>query len=493
MNTTTYITEQPKTEDRKPIEGNIPLVITIKTVLADTVTPVALYLRLRDIFPGAVLLESADNNNGKNSRSFIAVQSSAEIIGQDSKISISVPSCNIAVEKNADRDLSEILSEFTSLFKVNNAPKVAITGLIGYLGYDAIPFFEDVKFRKREEKDQIPFLRFALYKYIIVFDHLHHQLHIVEQLLPGETSDTSPIEKVLYRNSVPKFQFRAEQEQATVTDEEFLAMTKTAMQNCAAGNIFQVVLSRKFKRKFSGDEFNVYRALRAINPSPYLFYADFGNYKIFGSSPEAQLVISNPSSVLRPPFSREVIIHPIAGTFRRTGDEATDRKLEEQLLSDPKENSEHIMLVDLARNDLSRNASEVTVASFREVHRYSHVIHLVSTVKGKLNDDSNAFRVLADTFPAGTLSGAPKIKAMQIIDELEKDQRGYYGGCIGLAGFDGTLNVAIMIRSFLSNNNELQYRAGAGVTINSVPENELQEINNKLGALRKAVDEAEKM
>ncbi|HET6992017.1 MAG TPA: anthranilate synthase component I family protein, partial [Bacteroidia bacterium] len=328
---------------------------------------------------------------------------------------------------------------------------------------------------------------------------LRHRMHIVEQLLPGDESDTSSLESLIRQMDTPQYRFqKSGKETATIRDEDFLANIEIGKAHCRSGDVFQIVLSRRFKQKFSGDEFNVYRSLRAINPSPYLFFADFGDYRIFGSSPEAQLIIRNetrtsPKSHAQNPKSLIALVHPIAGTFRRTGVEELDNQLEKKLLNDPKENSEHIMLVDLARNDLSRSASDVRVDAFREVHRFSHVIHLVSKVSGVLKPGTNSFRLLGNTFPAGTLSGAPKIKAMQLIDKYEPDNRSYYGGCIGLVGFDGTMNQAIMIRSFLSKNGELTYQAGAGITVSSQAENELQEINNKLEALRNAITMAENL
>ena len=255
-------------------------------------------------------------------------------------------------------------------------------------------------------------------------------------------------------------------------------MLTRGKEHCFRGDVFQIVLSRQFSQKYKGDEFQLYRALRSVNPSPYLFYFDYGDYRIFGSSPEAELRIKK----------GRAIINPIAGTFRRTGNDEQDRILAEKLCADPKENAEHVMLVDLARNDLSRNADDVRVDNYREVQYFSHVIHLVSEVSGKLPGDSNMISVLGDSFPAGTLSGAPKHRAMQLIDRYENQRRSYYGGTIGFIGFDNSLNHAIMIRSFLAKSNTLFYQAGAGIVAGSVEENELQEVNNKLAALKKAIE-----
>lgn len=485
MSTTELIDQKKKKapEPGLPPAGSIPVRIAVTRLLADTCTPVSLYLRLRDKYPGAVLLESADNAEGRNSRSFIGIQAVASVTGQNKKIRIAVPSCMPDLEFPAEKNIAETLEQFRRLFDLKgDIPKNTVTGLIGYTAFDTVRYFEDVKTRDDEYNDEIPFLRYTLYRTLIVFDHLHHTLSLVEQLLPGDVSDNAALVRLIGSRDVPQFRFSlSETETKSETDEEFLSMVRGGISHCRRGDVFQLVLSRRFSRRFSGDEFNVYRALRTINPSPYLFFADFGDYRIFGSSPEAQLIVHNDLAEL----------HPIAGTFRRTGDENRDRILEEELVADPKENAEHIMLVDLARNDLSRSAAEVHVSAFREVHRYSHVIHLVSKVNGKLKPGTNRFSLLAGTFPAGTLSGAPKVRAMELIAELEKTPRGYYGGCIGIAGFDGSMNQAIMIRSFLSKNNELVYRAGAGIVVNSSPENELKEIDNKLEALRSAMLKAE--
>jgi anthranilate synthase component 1 len=317
-----------------------------------------------------------------------------------------------------------------------------------------------------------------LYQYVIVFDHYKDELFICQNLLANEQADTSLIESLIRNKDVPQFPFTpVGDERSNITDEAYKAMVEKGIQHCLRGDVFQIVLSRRFEQSFKGDEFNVYRALRSVNPSPYLFFFDYGDYKLMGSSPEAQLIVRN----------NKAVMHPIAGTFKRTGNDEEDKALSVKLLEDAKENAEHVMLVDLARNDLSRSCTAVTVSQFKQVKFYSHVIHLVSEVVGTLGDAANPFNVLAQTFPAGTLSGAPKFKALEIIDGLEPTARGYYGGAIGFVGFNGDFNHAIMIRSFLSKDNTLYYQAGAGVVVSSNPESELQEVNNKLNALKKAV------
>src|SRR5690606_18016907 len=274
-----------------------------------------------------------------------------------------------------------------------------------------------------------------------------------ENKVPGLKGEPGIIESLIRSKDVPVFPFDTHGEEASnISNEEYVHMVEKGIKSCLRGDVFQIVLSRRFNQAYSGDDFNVYRALRSINPSPYLFYFDYGDYRIMGSSPEAQLIIKD----------RQAILHPIAGTFKRSGDDATDQLAAEALLIDPKENAEHVMLVDLARNDLSRQCTDVAVTQYRELQYYSHVIHLVSEVKGKLKEDAHPFEVLAATFPAGTLSGAPKVRAMELINEYEPTARNYYGGCIGFISFDGSCNHAIMIRTFLSKMNTLTYQAGAG-------------------------------
>jgi anthranilate synthase component 1 len=372
------------------------------------------------------------------------------------------------------KELNNFLSSFETLD--NNIP---VNGIFGYNCYDAVQYFESIKFRSRpEDSEAIPEMRYSVYKYIIAINHFQNNLFIIENLLENESSEIDRIETLLSNRNYATFHFYSEgEEKSNISDKEYMEMVSKGKEHCFRGDVFQIVLSRQFKQGFRGDEFNVYRALRSINPSPYLFYFDYGSYKIFGSSPEAQLEIKG----------NKAYIHPIAGTFRRTGNDEHDKRLAEELSKDPKENAEHVMLVDLARNDLSRNASEVTVETYKEIQFYSHVLHMVSKVSGILPENTNHMKVLADSFPAGTLSGAPKFKAMELIDKIEKTARGYYGGSIGYIGFNGDFNHAIMIRSFLSKNNTLFYQAGAGIVSESVEEKELQEVNNKLMALKNAM------
>jgi len=450
-----------------------------KRMLADVYTPVSIYLRLRDRFRDTILLESTDAHVAENSYSFICINAIGGIEVKDAKtIEIKYPNQD-PIKQEADQIDNQLWGYMQGYQVVPHAHKETnfAQGLFGYTSFDAIPLFETIAFTDTK-KTNIPLIRYRLYQYVIVFDHYKDELFICQNLLANEQADTSLIESLIRNKDVPQFPFTpVGDERSNVSDEAYTAMVEKGIQHCLRGDVFQIVLSRRFEQSFKGDEFNVYRALRSVNPSPYLFFFDYGDYKLMGSSPEAQLIVRN----------NKAVMHPIAGTFKRTGNDEEDKALSVKLLEDAKENAEHVMLVDLARNDLSRSCTAVTVSQFKQVKFYSHVIHLVSEVVGTLGVDANPFNVLAQTFPAGTLSGAPKFKALEIIDGLEPTARGYYGGAIGFVGFNGDFNHAIMIRSFLSKDNTLYYQAGAGVVVSSNPESELQEVNNKLNALKKAV------
>ena len=450
-----------------------------KRMLADVYTPVSIYLRLRDRFRDTILLESTDAHVAENSYSFICINAIGGIEVKDAKtIEIKYPNQD-PIKQEADQIDNQLWGYMQGYQVVPHTHKETnfAQGLFGYTSFNAIPLFETISFADTKETN-IPLIRYRLYQYVIVFDHYKDELFICQNLLANEQADSSLIESLIRNKDVPQFPFTpVGDERSNVSDEAYTAMVEKGIQHCLRGDVFQIVLSRRFEQSFKGDEFNVYRALRSVNPSPYLFFFDYGDYKLMGSSPEAQLIVRN----------NKAVMHPIAGTFKRTGNDEEDKALSVKLLEDAKENAEHVMLVDLARNDLSRSCTAVTVSQFKQVKFYSHVIHLVSEVVGTLGDDANPFNVLAQTFPAGTLSGAPKFKALEIIDGLEPTARGYYGGAIGFVGFNGDFNHAIMIRSFLSKDNTLYYQAGAGVVVSSNPESELQEVNNKLNALKKAV------
>lgn len=453
-----------------------------KTLLADLQTPVGIYLKVRDIYPESALLESSDFHGGENSFSFIGIEPAASFQVDRGCVACRYPDGQkTTIALSDEYPLAQHFDDYLAAFRsTGNRNTTGINGFFGYTSYNAVRYFEPVDTEKHPTPASgIPEMMYILYRYIIVVNHFKNELTIVENLFGGEPSRMNEVEALLENRNFASYDFSLRgEERSPITGETYKRMVEAGVKHCMRGDVFQIVLSRGFMQDFTGDDFKVYRALRSINPSPYLFYFDFGSFRIFGSSPETHCRIAGDRAY----------IDPIAGTFRRTGDDVKDRELTEQLLKDPKENAEHVMLVDLARNDLSRNASDVRLEFYKEPQFYSHVIHLVSRVSGRLEPGANPVKVFADTFPAGTLSGAPKVKAMQLISDIEKHDRGAYGGCIGYIGLNGDLNQAITIRSFVSKGNTLYYQAGAGIVSKSEPENELQEVNNKLGALKRAID-----
>ncbi|GHV57441.1 anthranilate synthase component I [Bacteroidia bacterium] len=456
-----------------------------KTILADLQTPVSMYLKIRDVYPESVLLESSDFHGNENSISFIGLNPIARFEAKDGTIRLMYPDGTIE-NRSIQPSVVEQLDKFIHSFEIaDDQNSTGFNGFFGYTAYDAVKYFDEIDPEKKEfGASSIPSMLYLLYKYIVVVNHFKNELTIVENLLESEESRMEEVIAILNNRNYASYNFSTKgKETSTITDEEYKEMVRRGIAHCNRGDVFQIVLSRCFSQAFSGDDFKVYRALRSINPSPYLFYFDFGSFRIFGSSPETHCHIAK----------GRAYIDPIAGTFRRTGDDEKDKMLVQELLADPKENAEHVMLVDLARNDLSRNTRNVHLDFFKEVQYYSHVIHLVSRVEGEIEEGKNTIRIYADTFPAGTLSGAPKIRAMELIRDIEPHNRGAYGGCIGYIGLNGDLNQAITIRSFISKNNVLYYQAGAGIVAKSNEESELQEVNNKLGALKSAIDAAEKI
>ena len=458
-----------------------------RRLLADTVTPVGLYLRLRDQYSNCLLLESADYHGQQNAFSYLVCEPLGTFeLRRGGELRQSFPGqagpsvMQLSEPRQALAELRKFAAAFAADESAVKMPFIS-TGLFGYMGYEAVQSFEDVTFdAAKVPAGDVPLIRYGVYRYVIAFNHFRQELFLFEHGVAGEpeTGGLDRLENLVRNPSVPAFNFATVgEETSNQTDAEFLVRLAQGQAHCLRGDVFQIVLSRRFQQGFSGDEFNVYRALRSINPSPYLFYFDYGDYKIFGSSPEAQVLVQG----------REASLYPIAGTYRRTGDDAADAAAAQRLAADPKENAEHVMLVDLARNDLARHGSQVQVRTLREIQFYSHVIHLVSHVTAELDEGTDTLQVVADTFPAGTLSGAPKHRALQLIDGLEPTARGYYGGCIGHLGFDGNFNHAIMIRSFLSTGNQLYFQAGAGVVAASSVQSELEEVHHKLGALRAAL------
>ena len=453
-----------------------------KKIFADTITPVEVYLKIRDIYPNSLLLENSDYMLANNNYSFICFNQIGYIKIKNNEITFSYPGEAVtSMQLSKNEKVSDVIHQYLDRFETSKSDfKFLSNGLFGFMSHESVKYFDSINIENKDDFD-IPDIYYGLYQNIIAISQYNHEAHIFCNTIDN-SSNLESIEAILNNKSYSVFSFKKDgQPESTITDNEYLDYVKKAKDHCKRGDVFQLVLSRRFMQKFSGDEFNVYRALRSINPSPYLFFFDYGDYKIFGSSPEAQIIIKDGKSE----------IHPIAGTFKRTGNDEEDHITATELAKDPKENSEHIMLVDLARNDLSRSGNNVKVEKNREIQFYSHVIHLVSKVTAILKKNIKPFKVVEDTFPAGTLTGAPKHKALELIEKYEKVNRNFYGGAIGYIDFNGNFNHAIIIRSFFSQNNILNYQAGAGIVIDSVPEKELEEVKNKLGALDKALNDAE--
>ena len=456
-----------------------------KTILADLYTPVGVYMRLRDIYPQSALMESSDYHDKNNSRSFIGINPMASVAIGHGVATISFPDGkNEKHEINGNYGVADAMHALIDRIKVTGEQS-QVCGLYGYTSFNAVRYFEGIPVKdETQEKNDAPDILYIMYRDIIVFDHFNNTLTIVSLSESSEDARVSEILKAMNRANIQAYDFHPIGDvRSTLTDEQHKANIRRGIQHCLRGDVFQIVLSRRFVQRYEGDDFRLYRALRSINPSPYLFYFDFGGFRIFGSSPETHCRIEG----------KRAYIDPIAGTTKRTGDAEADRQGAEFLRNDPKENAEHVMLVDLARNDLSRNCHDVRVDYYKDIQYYSHVIHLVSRVSGELDEQADPIKAFIDTFPAGTLSGAPKVRAMQLISEYEPHNRGAYGGCIGYIGLDGSLNQAITIRTFVSRNGELWFQAGGGIVAKSNEEYELQEVNNKLGALRRAILMAEKM
>lgn len=457
-----------------------------RTIPADLETPVGIYLKIRDLYPQSALLESSDYHASQNAVSFIGVEPIGSFKVENEQVVMNYPDGE-TIRKNiagGNADVIDELRGYIESFEIEREDgKQLPNGLLGYTAYDAVRYFESVGISGRQQRfADVPDMYYVLYRYLIQVDHYKNEMTIVENRPEGSAAGTDELIAVLHNNNMAQYPFKAADDlESSMSDGDFIEAVRKCTGHSLRGDVFQIVPSRRFSRGFSGDEFNVYRALRCINPSPYLFYFDFGNFKVFGSSPETHLRISG----------RTAYIDPIAGTFRRTGDEEKDRRLADELLADEKENAEHIMLVDLARNDLSRSGGRVSIEFLKQIQYYSHVIHMVSRVKAELPEGADHYRLFADTFPAGTLSGAPKVRAMQIIDAVEPHSRLLYGGCIGYLGFNGDINQAITIRSFLSHGGRLYSQGGAGIVARSKAESELQETRNKLGALSKAITYAE--
>lgn len=462
-----------------------------RKILADLYTPVGVYMRLRDIYPQSALMESSDYHGTENSRSFIGVHPIASIAVGHGVVTATYPDGSVEEKElpafgegkgeKCKLAISKAFNDFIQAFHVEGEGSECC-GLYGFTTFNAVRYFENIPVKDTTmEKNDAPDIYYIMYKNIIVFDHFNNTMQLITL---GEEAELDALMKAINKANVKPYDFHPVGETtSTLTDEEHKANIRRCIQHCLRGDVFQIVVSRRFVQKYEGDDFKLYRALRSINPSPYLFYFDFGGFRIFGSSPETHNRIVGDNA----------FIDPIAGTTKRTGNMEQDRKAAEFLRNDPKENAEHVMLVDLARNDLSRNCHGVKVDFYKDMQFYSHVIHLVSRVSGTLDEQADHIKAFIDTFPAGTLSGAPKVRAMQIISELEPHNRGAYGGCIGFIGLNGDLNQAIVIRTFISRNGELWFQAGSGVVAKSNDQYELEECNNKLGALTKAIHIAEEL
>lgn len=459
---------------------------TIKSIAlpGDLSTPVSTYLKVRDLFAQSALMESSDYHGSENNRSFIGLEPLASFSVSHGKAIMLYPDkTEHQVDITDSYSVSDAFDDFIKMFSVEGNDSV-YCGLYGYTSFNAVRYFEHIDVKdSKEAKNDAPDIHYIMYKYLLVFNDFSSELKLLEMLADGESSRADEIVRAVMSRNYATYTFHAVGPTTSpLTDEEHKANIRRGIAHCKRGDVFQIVLSRRFIQHYEGDDFELYRALRRINPSPYLFYFDFGGFRIFGSSPETHCRIED---------NGMAYIDPIAGTTRRQGNTEADAKAAAALLADPKENAEHTMLVDLARNDLNRHCTEVEVEFLKDTQFYSHVIHLVSRVRGRVRPGTNAIKLLADTFPAGTLSGAPKVRALQLISQYEPHNRGAYGGCIGFIGLNGTLNQAITIRSFVSRNGELWFQAGGGIVAASDEEYELQEVNNKLGALRKAIDMAE--
>lgn len=456
-----------------------------KVLMGDLQTPVSTYLKVRDLFSQSVLMESSDYYGSENNRSFIGLEPIASFSVNHGVAEAKFPD-SLQWSRNITDTyrVEDAFSDFLSVFEVQGE-YARYCGVYGYTTFNAVQYFENIPIKTSvDSKNDAPDMLYILYKYIIVFNDFKSEMVLIEMQDETKKSHLHDIENVINNKNVTTYSFKTVGDTySTISDEEHIENIRKAIAHCLKGDVFQIVLSRRFIQKYTGDDFTLYRALRSVNPSPYLFYFDFGGYRIFGSSPETHCKIEHGMAS----------IDPIAGTVKRTGNPLKDASQTEKLLSDPKENAEHVMLVDLARNDLSRNCDDVQVDFFKQVQNYSHVIHLVSRVSGKLLSGVTAIKAFIDTFPAGTLSGAPKVKAMQLISQYEPHNRGAYGGCVGFIGFDGSLNQAITIRTFVSRNNELWFQAGGGIVAKSDEQNELQEVNNKLAALKSAIKIAEQI
>ncbi len=463
-------------------------------LLADVETPLSVFLKVKEKGDFNFLLESAEGGEKWGRYSFVILGSSFYLRTKGKYGEIyDRGKVHFFESKDPLRVLKEIIKKYKP-FEDSRLPRFW-GGLVGYVAYDIISFYEPVT-SSTEDPVGTYDLYFVLTDMVIICDNLTGKIKIVYPILTqrgvereyaeaerkiGETVDRLK-EKVALHISVKEKEPEISQWRSNFSKVEFLEAVKKAKEYIRKGDIIQVVLSQRFYRDFKGDTQDIYRILRYLNPSPYMFYLDFGELKVIGSSPEVLVRVEG----------GRIETRPIAGTRRRGRDQEEDKRLEEDLLSDKKERAEHLMLVDLARNDIGRVAKPgtVRVEDFMRIEKYSHVIHMVSDVSGILKENLSALEVLKATFPAGTVSGAPKVRAMQIISELEKERRGIYAGSVGYLSFQGNMDMAIAIRTAVFRDREVFVQAGAGIVADSIPEKEWEETLNKAKALMKAVDTA---
>jgi anthranilate synthase component 1 len=479
----------------------------IREINADLETPVSLYLKLRG--DGAsFLLESVEGGERIARYSFIGVQPRAEYILRDGQVEVKEDGTTRIVRLDGDptRFLQEEMSRY-STERLPNAPRFT-GGLVGYLGYEAVRYFEPtlqpLLLRAERRGGEVPSCSrsakipdgiYLLADTVVAFDHARRSIFLIANVLDGDVEAANrKLDLIAERIHQPlpaakKIDMTPSEIRSNMTQEHFEAMVREAKEHIAAGDIFQVVLSQRFTRETGVESFDVYRAVRRLNPSPYMFCFDFGLVDdeplfLVGSSPEMFVRLEGRTASLR----------PIAGTRPRGADSESDAALARDLLADPKERAEHVMLVDLGRNDLGRvcDYGTVRVSDFFTVERYSHVMHIVSHVEGTLRRGLTAFDLVRAAFPAGTVSGAPKVRAMEIISELEPDARGAYAGMVGYFGFDGAMDTCLAIRTMVGHGRTVSVQAGAGIVADSDPATEFQETVNKASAMLRAIDMAEK-
>ncbi len=467
----------------------------VREIAADLETPTGLYLKLRGNGP-SFLLESVEGGERMARYSFIGVAPRAQYIVRGNEVEVVEGSRRHIIVLNPGADPTHFLH--SELRRFQSAPGTGlprfIGGLVGYLGYESVRYFEP-RLSSKLRRSHLPDGIYLLTDTVVAFDHARRSLFLIANVLDGDTEGANrrlaqvagQIHGPLPPASQPSI--GSSGTSSNMGKEQFEQLVRTAKEHIAAGDIFQAVLSQRFSRETGAEPFDVYRAVRRLNPSPYMFFFDFGSIDgqpltLVGSSPEVFARLEGRSASLR----------PIAGTRARGADNATDTALMEELLHDPKERAEHVMLVDLGRNDLGRvcEYGSVKVPELFSVERYSHVMHIVSDVEGTLRPKLTAFDLVRAAFPAGTVSGAPKVRAMEIIAELEPEARGPYAGIVGYFGFDGAMDACLAIRTLVAEGHTFSVQAGAGIVADSDPEKEYQETVNKAAAMLRAIEMAER-